>query len=143
MRSCSLLTNQPLTRKSNTARKLCCRSLRPECMEQSPSNVRTRFPTLVRKENRNCFPPDWSGNNSFTGSWCLVDTQTIFKLNLASAITFGLPVIRTEIHGAGKPLKLLGSDVWRGRKVAVFQPLHANVPVSAAFRKLIQVGHKD
>jgi len=26
----------------------------------------------------------------------------------------------SDKNGAGEPLKLLGSDVWRGRKVAVF-----------------------
>lgn len=41
------------------------------------------------------------------------------------------------------PQKLLGGDVWRGRKIAVFQPLHANVLTPAVFRKFIQIGHED
>src|ERR1017187_1992373 len=117
MRSCSLLTNQPLTRKSNTARKLSCRSLRPECMEQSPSNVRTRFQTLVRKENRNCFPPDWSGNKDVV---CL-----IFVLLLCgrSASIFEA-VLKRQLEFLELPLRLLRrlQVFLRRRKRLVAQP---------------------
>src|SRR5579864_4036679 len=52
-------------------------------------------------------------------------------------------IIRTETHPTASRQKLPGSDVWRGRKVAVFQPLHADIPAAAVFWKIIQIGHED